>query len=155
MSAARRHKKHHHEEHENDERWLVSFADMMTLLFALFMVLFAISSVNTSQVRGAAEVAPGRVLRAGPHRRQGDDEDRLDATSTEQAARRAAAAVAAARCRPSPQAMSPQDAEEAAEQAQAEEQQDFQDAQAADRQAGQGGRPGRARCRRRCAAAGW
>ena len=38
-----------HEEHENEERWLVSFADMMTLLFCLFMVLFAISSVNTSK----------------------------------------------------------------------------------------------------------
>src|SRR5262245_24882198 len=46
----RRHKGgHHEEEHENEERWLVSFADMMTLLFALFMVLFSISSVNTSK----------------------------------------------------------------------------------------------------------
>jgi chemotaxis protein MotB len=52
MSASRRHKRggsHHEEEHENEERWLVSFADMMTLLFALFMVLFSISSVNTSK----------------------------------------------------------------------------------------------------------
>ena len=39
MSAARRHKKHHHEEHENHERWLVSGYDMMTLLFAVFVVL--------------------------------------------------------------------------------------------------------------------
>ena len=46
---ARKHKVHHEEEHENEERWLVSFADMMTLLFALFMVLFSISSVNTSK----------------------------------------------------------------------------------------------------------
>ena len=29
----------HHEEHENHERWLVSYADFMTLLFALFVVL--------------------------------------------------------------------------------------------------------------------
>jgi len=47
--AGKRHKPHHEEEHENEERWLVSFADMMTLLFALFMVLFSISSVNTSK----------------------------------------------------------------------------------------------------------
>jgi chemotaxis protein MotB len=31
------------EEHVNHERWLVSFADFMTLLFALFVVLFASS----------------------------------------------------------------------------------------------------------------
>jgi chemotaxis protein MotB len=50
MAGSRRHKGgHHEEEHENEERWLVSFADMMTLLFCLFMVLFAISSVNTSK----------------------------------------------------------------------------------------------------------
>src|ERR1700712_4809122 len=47
--AAKRHKPHHEAEHEEGERWLVSFADMMTLLFALFMVLFSISSVNTSK----------------------------------------------------------------------------------------------------------
>ena len=51
MAAHKRHKKggHHEAEHEEGERWLVSFADMMTLLFALFMVLFSISSVNTSK----------------------------------------------------------------------------------------------------------
>ena len=45
----RKHKAHEEEEHENEERWLVSYADMMTLLFALFMVLFSISSVNISK----------------------------------------------------------------------------------------------------------
>jgi chemotaxis protein MotB len=54
MSASRRggrsrHVEHEEEEHENEERWLVSFADMMTLMFALFMVLFSISSVNTAK----------------------------------------------------------------------------------------------------------
>ena len=28
-------------EHENLERWMVSYADFMTLLFALFVVLYA------------------------------------------------------------------------------------------------------------------
>jgi chemotaxis protein MotB len=36
-------------EHENEERWLLTYADMLTLLFALFMVLFSISSVNISK----------------------------------------------------------------------------------------------------------
>jgi chemotaxis protein MotB len=36
----------HQEEHENHERWLVSYADMMTLLMVLFVVLFAIGQVD-------------------------------------------------------------------------------------------------------------
>src|SRR5438309_11838746 len=35
--------------HENDERWLLTYSDMITLLMALFMVLFSISSVNISK----------------------------------------------------------------------------------------------------------
>lgn len=34
------------EEHVNHERWLVSYADMMTVLVALFIVLYAISQVD-------------------------------------------------------------------------------------------------------------
>jgi chemotaxis protein MotB len=43
-----------HEEHENHERWLVSYADMMTLLFALFVVLYAISSLNKAKIEAFA-----------------------------------------------------------------------------------------------------
>ncbi len=45
-SGQRKPKKHHEEEHENHERWLVSYADMMTLLMVLFIVMFAISAVD-------------------------------------------------------------------------------------------------------------
>jgi chemotaxis protein MotB len=41
----------HAAEHDNDERWLLTYADMITLLMALFMVLFSISSVNISKYR--------------------------------------------------------------------------------------------------------
>jgi chemotaxis protein MotB len=34
------------EEHENHERWLITYADMITLLMVLFIVLFAISQVD-------------------------------------------------------------------------------------------------------------
>ncbi|MCL2850525.1 MAG: flagellar motor protein MotB [Micrococcales bacterium] len=34
------------EEHENSERWLISYSDMITVLMALFIVLFAISQVD-------------------------------------------------------------------------------------------------------------
>lgn len=40
-----------HAEHESEERWLLTYADMITLLMALFMVLFSISSVNISKYR--------------------------------------------------------------------------------------------------------
>lgn len=39
------------EEHENHERWLVSYADFITLLFAFFVVMYSISSVNEGKFR--------------------------------------------------------------------------------------------------------
>lgn len=42
-------KKHAHEEHVNHERWLVSYADFITLLFAFFVVLFSSSQVDRSK----------------------------------------------------------------------------------------------------------
>ncbi len=44
-------RKKRHEEHENHERWLVSYADFITLLFAFFVVMYAISSVNEGKYR--------------------------------------------------------------------------------------------------------
>ena len=38
-----------HQAEESNERWLLTYADMITLLMALFMVLFSISSVNISK----------------------------------------------------------------------------------------------------------
>jgi len=40
-----------HEEHENHERWLISYADFITLLFAFFVVMYAVSSVNEGKYR--------------------------------------------------------------------------------------------------------
>lgn len=41
-------KKKKHPEHENLERWLISYADFITLLFATFVVLYALSQVDIS-----------------------------------------------------------------------------------------------------------
>ena len=41
-------RREHHEEHP-DERWLLTYSDMITLLMALFLVLWAISSVNMAK----------------------------------------------------------------------------------------------------------
>ncbi len=40
-----------HEEHENHERWLVSYADFITLLFAFFVVMYSISSLNEGKYK--------------------------------------------------------------------------------------------------------
>jgi chemotaxis protein MotB len=39
------------EEHENHERWLVSYADFITLLFAFFVVMYALSSLNEGKYK--------------------------------------------------------------------------------------------------------
>jgi chemotaxis protein MotB len=38
-------------EHDNHERWMVSYADFITLLFAFFVVMYAISQVNEGKYR--------------------------------------------------------------------------------------------------------
>src|SRR3954454_2865988 len=89
MAAHRRRKKvHHEEENGNEERWLVSFADMMTLLFCLFMVLFAISSVNTSKFealqRSLKDAFSGAVLDGGHAMlNSGSDEDKTKQSAVE------------------------------------------------------------------------
>jgi len=52
----RRGKKHVEEEHENHERWLVSYADMVTLLLVTFVVLYAMSQVDKEKF---AQLASG------------------------------------------------------------------------------------------------
>lgn len=52
----RRGRKHEEEEHENHERWLVSYADMVTLLLVTFVVLYAMSQVDKDKF---AQLASG------------------------------------------------------------------------------------------------
>jgi chemotaxis protein MotB len=46
--SKKRHKKHHHEDHV-DESWLIPYADLLTLLLALFIVLFSMSSIDAQK----------------------------------------------------------------------------------------------------------
>lgn len=48
-------KKHKHPEHVNHERWLVSYADFITLLFATFVALYALSRTDVAKAAIAAE----------------------------------------------------------------------------------------------------
>ena len=62
-------------DHENHERWLISFADFVTLLFAFFVVMYAISAVNENKYRvlasslgdafGHSSAAAGAVPQVG------------------------------------------------------------------------------------------
>jgi chemotaxis protein MotB len=70
MAAGRRRRRTGaHEGHENEERWLLTYADMITLLMALFMVLFSISSVNISKYKSLQkslqEAFSGRIMPGG------------------------------------------------------------------------------------------
>jgi chemotaxis protein MotB len=64
--------------HENDERWLLTYSDMITLLMALFMVLFSISSVNISKYQTLQEslkaAFSGSILPGGKAIRQSGSE---------------------------------------------------------------------------------
>lgn len=48
-------RKKREEPHENHERWLVSYADFITLLFAFFVVMYALSTVNEGKYRVLSE----------------------------------------------------------------------------------------------------
>ncbi|MBS7326680.1 MAG: flagellar motor protein MotD [Thiopseudomonas sp.] len=47
------------EEHPNHERWLVSYADFITLLFAFFVVMYSISSVNEGKYKILSDAMEG------------------------------------------------------------------------------------------------
>jgi len=72
MAASRRSRKHAEEEHEDSERWLVTYADMLTVLMALFIVMFAISTVDAQKFD---------AFKAGAHEYFGNGPDLTDGGS--------------------------------------------------------------------------
>jgi chemotaxis protein MotB len=48
-------RKHKHEEHTNHEAWAIPYGDLVTLLLALFVVMYAVSSVNEGKYRVLAD----------------------------------------------------------------------------------------------------
>lgn len=48
-------RRRHSEEHVNHEAWAIPYADLMTLLLAFFVVMYAISSVNEGKYRVLAD----------------------------------------------------------------------------------------------------
>lgn len=74
-------------EHDNVHRWLVSYADYMTLLFALFVVLYAMAMVNEKPFDAITE-SFGRVFQADDElpkeRGQGSDILPVDSQDNQQ-----------------------------------------------------------------------
>jgi chemotaxis protein MotB len=44
-------RRHQHEEHQNHEAWAIPYGDLITLLLAFFVVMYAMSSVNEGKYR--------------------------------------------------------------------------------------------------------
>ena len=76
-------KRRHFVEHDNVDRWLVSYADYMTLLFALFVVLYAMAMVNEDPFETATE-SIGKVFQANDDlpKNRGHGDDILDVNSS-------------------------------------------------------------------------
>lgn len=58
-------RKKKHPEHENLERWLVSYADFITLLFAFFTVMYALSLTDKAKYKAAVESIQRSFLSGG------------------------------------------------------------------------------------------
>lgn len=63
-------KKKHAEEHVNLERWLVSYADFITLLFATFVVLYALSQLDLAKFKDL-KISLAKAFSAAPTVLQG------------------------------------------------------------------------------------
>jgi len=51
-----------HEEHQNHEAWAIPYGDLITLLLAFFVVMYAVSSVNEGKYR---VLSPEQCIAAG------------------------------------------------------------------------------------------
>ena len=58
-------RKHKHPEHENHERWLVSYADFITLLFAFFVVMFASSQTDKAKAQQVSDAVKDALDKGG------------------------------------------------------------------------------------------
>jgi chemotaxis protein MotB len=83
----RRRASHHEVPHDNEERWLLTYADMITLLMTLFMVLFAISSVNTSKFellsKSLQEAISGKIVSGGASLQESGATDKTERSAPE------------------------------------------------------------------------
>lgn len=84
-------RRQHHEDHLNHEAWAIPYGDLVTLLLAFFVVMYAISSVNEGKYRVVADAlsaafggAPRtiRPLQIGQHQLRGGAFDHPSVVNT-------------------------------------------------------------------------
>lgn len=66
-----------HEEHENHERWIIPYADMVTLLFAFFVVMYAMSQSDKEKMKIVSEAVSDAFI---GNKKGGDRTRQLDVT---------------------------------------------------------------------------
>jgi chemotaxis protein MotB len=59
-------RRHQHEEHTNHEAWAIPYGDLITLLLAFFVVMYAVSSVNEGKYRVLSD-SLNAAFRGTPH----------------------------------------------------------------------------------------
>ena len=69
----RRQRRRAHHEQGNHERWLVSYADFITLLFAFFVVLYSSAQTDNKKVVRIAAAIKGAFQDLGVFTRSGSD----------------------------------------------------------------------------------
>ena len=104
-------RRHVHDEHMNHEAWAIPYGDLITLLLAFFVVMYAISSVNAGKYRAVADSlstafgGPPKSmspLQLGSTQQRGADYDRPSLASSSSAAPTQASPVHVPRLRPAP-----------------------------------------------------
>jgi chemotaxis protein MotB len=65
-------KRHEEEKHENQERWLLTYADLITLLMIFFVVLYALSKVDADKFKALSQTLA--MVFGGGRRLTGGDE---------------------------------------------------------------------------------
>jgi chemotaxis protein MotB len=58
-------RKRQHPEHENHDRWLVSYADFITLMFAFFVVMFASSQTDKARAQRVSDSVKDALNKGG------------------------------------------------------------------------------------------
>ena len=92
-----------HEEHVNHEAWVIPYADLLTLLMAMFIALFAMSTVDVTKFKAFAIGFPRSARWRQARRGRGRNRERhVDAGRQRQRQRRARPASRSCRTVPRP-----------------------------------------------------